>query len=331
MVSGTRRRLWSAAAITAAATAMLAATTVRLDAQVHNQEVPRLRVTTDTHSVTLVLVGDTGEPSAARDNVAQAIDERCARIGGCSAVFLLGDNFYPYGVSSSTDPKWQSHFEQVFDLPALSTTPFFALFGNHDYGITSTGSKQAQLDYAQLSVGSDPGQRPSSKWHMPAAYYDVRFGPIHVFALDTQDASMAQSQLMGRRVAASPAPWKIVLGHHPRFSSGRHAQATALWGSVGVFDMIDDVVCQGAQLYVAGHDHNLEFIQRGRLEQCPQVHFATSGGGSEARQSTAPPQTGQAFFRATEGFLITTAMDHRLELGFFDQQGQSLFETTLDN
>jgi hypothetical protein len=41
--------------------------------------------------------------------------------GPFAFVLLLGDNFFPDGVNSVSDPVWQSQFFDVYDRPATAT------------------------------------------------------------------------------------------------------------------------------------------------------------------------------------------------------------------
>jgi Calcineurin-like phosphoesterase len=184
-------------------------------------------------TVTLLVIGQTGEGNAAQSCVAQGMSSRClaAPGGTCTAVLMGGDNFFDEGVSSVDDPQWTEKFEVPYDRPGLEGVPFYAVLGNADYdpfNVSHDGNKQAQIDYTFLPVGAGAGHRASDKWHMPAAWYDVVLGGglVHLFALDTWDTQGAppagQAGDMQARVAASSAPWKLVLGHFARFTSGSH-------------------------------------------------------------------------------------------------------------
>src|SRR5262249_38799142 len=150
--------------------------------------------TPSTSVVRLVALGDTGEGNEAQRLVAEQMGKHCMAVGGCTAVVMLGDNFYDNGVVSVDDPQWRTKFEDIYDVPGLNGLKFYVALGNHDYGYTSSGSRDAQLDYSQLPVGKDAGQRSSDKWVMPMPYYDVRLGLVHLFALDNQDYGSAQRE-----------------------------------------------------------------------------------------------------------------------------------------
>lgn len=70
---------------------------------------------------------------------------------------VLGDNFYPSGVTSVDDPKWQTNWKDLFlDCPELRV-PWQAVLGNHDY----VGSDWAQIDFTTSDLNTD------GLWQMP--------------------------------------------------------------------------------------------------------------------------------------------------------------------
>jgi hypothetical protein len=72
---------------------------------------------------------------------------------------------------------------------------------------------------------------------MPAAWYDVVIGNVHLFATDTVDfTNGTQKAEVSSKVKASTATWKIVFGHHPRYTSGEHFFDNQLLALLGLFD-----------------------------------------------------------------------------------------------
>ncbi|WP_437730785.1 metallophosphoesterase [Sorangium sp. So ce1335] len=282
----------------------------------------------DLRVIRIIAIGDTGEGNAAQHQVADRMSEKCIEVGGCHAVMMNGDNFYDHGVVDTSDAQWGPKFEQPYDRPGLNGLPFYAVLGNHDHGPSSSGVRQAQIDYSRLLVGGGPGMRVSDKWHMPASYYDVRIRHVHLFGIDTVDfTSSEQADDMSARVAASDATWKIVFGHHPRFTSGAHFSDNEVIGGAGMFAMQEAIYC-GADMYMAGHDHHLELIDKGRDARCPDTYFAISGAGSKTRPASAfvPRDPRQLFYTdATEGFVYLQFEGDRLLLQFIDKHGAVLY------
>ncbi|XXX73226.1 metallophosphoesterase [Sorangium sp. So ce134] len=282
--------------------------------------------------VRIIAVGDTGEGNLAQHQVADRMSDKCLEVGGCHAVIMNGDNFYDHGVVDTGDAQWGPKFEQPYDRPGLNGLPFYAVLGNHDHGPSSSGVRQAQIDYSLLPVGEGPGTRMTDKWRMPAAYYDVRVGHVHFFGIDTVDfTSDEQAVDMSARVAASDAVWKIVFGHHPRYTSGAHAVDNQQLGLDGMFEMQRAIYC-GADMYMCGHDHDLQFIDKGRDERCPETYFAVSGAGSKIRrrQASAVNEPGQLFYTdETEGFAYLEFEGSTLYFEFIDKQGAVIYAKTI--
>ncbi len=297
--------------------------------------------------VRIIAIGDTGEGNNAQFCVAEAMSQTCTS-RGCDAVLMAGDNFYKEsdgliasngGVENVDDPIWDTAFEQPYDQPGLNGLPFYAVFGNHDYSppllqqiIGSDGVMQAQIDYSSLPVGNGPGMRASDKWHMPAQWYDVDIadkGMLHVFAFDTVHAgqlSDTTDQLndMAGRVSASSATWKLVFAHHPRFTSGQHALDNDFLNGLtalqppSMFQLQQGIYCN-ADVFLAGHDHNREYLGAGKDGSCPNTHFLISGAGAKVRESSAPMQSGSQYYNDTiEGYFYLVATATELTIESFD-------------
>jgi len=282
--------------------------------------------------VRLLAIGDTGEGNAGQNAVADRMSEKCIAIGGCDAVLVNGDNFYDNGVENVDDPLWKVAFEDPYTRPGLEGVPFYAVLGNHDHGPTSTGNAQAQVDYSSLPLGSGPGMRPSEKWHMPAAWYDVVIGHVHLFGVDTVDfLNGTQKNEMSAKIAASNATWKILFGHHPRYTSGEHFWDNNLLGIAGLWSFQKALYC-GVDMFMAGHDHDLEFIDKGRDGDCPNTYFVISGAGSKTRESfeLTPTDQGQIFYtEVIEGFSYMEFDANKLYFEFIDRDGKILFTKTM--
>lgn len=179
----------------------------------------------------------------------------------------LGDNFYPAGLSSPTDPRWTSQWERLYSPLGIRV---YAVLGNHDY-------KNAASPGAEIARS-----RRSATWCLPRPYFTFTAGALQLFAVDTTPveepdrdpggAMAAQRQWLDRALAASRARWKIVYGHHPVYSNGEHG------GRAGELPRIKDYLLpllrkHKVDVYLSGHDHDLE-----ALEPEDGIHFFVSGG-----------------------------------------------------
>ncbi len=282
-------------------------------------------------TVKLIAIGDTGEGNADQNLIADQMDIKCAAVGGCTAVIMNGDNFYNDGVQNVDDPQWGPKFEQAYDRPNLNGLKFYATLGNHDHGFTSSGVGQAQIDYSTAPVGTGPGTRASDKWVMHDFWYDVSFGDVHLFSMDTQNGDRPQIDDMTARVAASPSTWKIVFGHHPRFTSGDHNKDNWLVNGVNNYYAAAEAIYCGADFFLTGHDHNVEWIDAGRDPNCPGTHFVISGAGAKTRSGEVlfaadGPADKQLYYNdSIEAFAYFEFSGRTLHFEFIDKNGQILF------
>jgi len=268
-----------------------------------------------------LMVGDWGRQGLFHQRDVAAQMRQVAGQLRCPFIVSVGDNFYENGVSSLNDPQWRASFEAVYAAPALQV-PWYCVLGNHDY----QGRPQAQLDYAL--------QHP--RWRMPARYYSAREclpdgGAVRFFFLDTspfvtaygywppmaaevrsQDTA-AQLRWLDQGLGTSPEPWKIVVGHHPIFSGGEHGTQPEL-----VDRLLPLLRQHGVQVYVNGHDHDLQHLVR------DGIHFFGTGAGSQVR---APhPIQGTHFAQGVPGFLAVALTEARFQGTFFDAAGTLLHE-----
>jgi len=247
----------------------------------------------------LLVVGDTGKDTVRRTAVVSAMQSH-ARMSTPDAAFLMGDNFYEEGVDSIVDPRFDTDFESLFERQAFDF-PFYALLGNHD----CVGNPEAQVEYTGHS----------SRWRMPARYYKLQqtagTKAIDLYAIDTNllitgEAEAAQQlDWLTGELSTSAADWKIVLGHHPVITGGRHRILPE------VSDALAPLLGQyGVDLYVSGHDHDLQLLDSG--SGWMQV---ISGAGSKLRSTSWIDRT--LFAEATPGFCWLLFDDASLWVSFY--------------
>ena len=242
-----------------------------------------------------VAFGDAGFGNENQKTLALGVSSFCQK-EHCDFVALLGDNFYPSGVKSIFDSKWQSHFEEPFSQIDLS---FYAVLGNHDYG----GSIQSQIDYTANST----------KWKMPQRYYSFIRGPVEFFAIDTQNFDLKQAQWLDEKLKASSSQWKCVYGHHPIFSYGTHGDSTQLK------TLLLPILRNRADFYLTGHDHDLQYlVDKGR------PHFIVSGATGHPRESKKGPRSVYASHRI--GFAHFQFTQNKAVVRFVESTGKEVFE-----
>lgn len=248
----------------------------------------------DRRNVRVLAFGDWGDGSERQSRMAEAMGRFHARTPFDFAI-TLGDNFYPAGMSGPGDPRWQRDFERLYEPMHIR---FYPSLGNHDWVLAD--SPAAEILYS-----------PKSRvWQMPADRYTFIAGPVQFFALDTNLMTRAQLEWLDRELGRSKARWKVVYGHHPIYSYGVHGDEP------GLRDNLLPVLRGRAQIYICGHEHDLQHI-------APEggVHFVLAGGGGAAprvinagpRSLYAASKNGFAVIEASRSTLTVMLVDEKLE------------------
>ena len=244
--------------------------------------------------------GDFGDGSDSQRQVAAAMREYHAKQRFDFAV-TLGDNFYSTGMSSPDDERWKTWWSDLYDPLGIQ---FYATLGNHDWG--QPDSPAAEILYSARS----------KSWRMPAAYYTFTAGPAQFFALDTDVISEAQLLWLTDALDASKARWKIVYGHHPIYSHGRHEDNNLK------IDQLLPALRDRADIYLAGHDHDMQHLRpEGRL------HFFIAGSGGKLRPIEAGPRS--LFAMSANGFAVLEVEESALRVSFVGVKGEELYRYEL--
>jgi tartrate-resistant acid phosphatase type 5 len=265
------------------------------------------------------------------------------RRGGCAFALLLGDNFYPTGVSDLDDEQFDEKFEKPYaNLPFT----FRPVLGNHDYGYYGT----------LLGVDEDKGgfevaySRKSDKWDMPADHYRFRRGPVDFVALNTNALMLKYGSFdeqvsdVPRWLSKSKAPWRLVFGHHTWVSNGPHGNAGSYGAASGsIFDsgdffdgsvlqrFLDSDVCGHADVYLSGHDHNLQDAG----SHCGVQVLVSGAGACDPNGSGDHPCSGfpgrnpTKFQSAEPGFILFEATAKSLTFRYFDIEGAELHSRSI--
>lgn len=270
--------------------------------------------------LSFAVVGDWGKGNSEQKEVAGALGKAAEAIGA-RFIVSAGDNFYPRGVSSQSDPKWKTLFEDIYTAPSLNV-PWRVVLGNHDH----RGSVAAQIAYTNSSP----------RWRFPAPFYRRteqidRETTADFFFLDTTPLHDASRRLwtlwpfeneqyawLEQELTASTATWKIVIGHHPVFSGGRHGNTSVLIERLKpLFDK------HGVDAYISGHDHALEHIV------INGVNYLTVGASAEVIKPRSIEGTRIAL--GNIGFMTVRLTHETMSIEFVDQTGAALYHADIRN
>ncbi len=131
-------------------------------------------------------------------------------------VLHLGDLAYEKGAYS----ELESRFFKVYSATFASFSVFPAI-GNHD---VATDAGAPYLESFVLPENA-PGRQERQ--------YSFEWGSVHFVSLDTEHIDGAQAEWLDADLAASEAPWTIVLAHRPAYSSGAHGGSAAFRQTFG--------------------------------------------------------------------------------------------------
>jgi len=283
--------------------------------------------------VVFAAIGDVGKANIPQAVVAAGVRRACA--GRCDFAVLLGDNLYEWGVVDATD---EAALACMVDSYAVPKT-FFAL-GNHDYDPLAPTTERAQRELAWIRRDEldAQGHGASGDHH----FYRFAAGNVRFVTLDTNLLVRGRFDeddyaRLARWLGPSPRhddEWQVVLGHHPYVSNGSHRSAggfldigLSLWPGRFFRHVLREQVIGRADLYLAGHDHNLQFLPRVDGTRTAQV---ISGAGSKCDPPGATRAHEEALERYGYGFVIVEAQPSSLSVTFHDAWGEPLWRMDRD-
>jgi tartrate-resistant acid phosphatase type 5 len=127
----------------------------------------------------------------------------------------------------------------------------------------------------------------------------------------------AQLRWLDEQLAASTAPWKLVVGHHTLHSGG-----SAHGDTPEVVQLIEPLLQKHhVQAYINGHDHDLQHIRRGGVD------YVCCGAGSEVRPVQAIE--GTLFCAARSGFAAMRSDPDSLSMEFHDFTGARIYQARI--
>lgn len=244
--------------------------------------------------------GDWGTGDASQQSVAEALKTFCQN-SSCDFGVLLGDNFYPSGVDSVNDSKWQDYFEKVYSGLTLR---FYPALGNHDHD----GNAQAQIDYSALQ----------DRWTMPARQFTISFPQgspnplLEIFVLDSDTYQPGDGDQLKMDLDNSSAQWKILALHHPLYSNGTHGDTDALKTA------LIPIICNKIDIVLSGHDHLFSHLEDPN-DGCSFQNFVVGTGGKSLYPSNPDPRI--LFAKSALGFATLGIGPSGILLQFHETNG----------
>jgi len=254
-----------------------------------------LRTAPGTDStVRFVALGDVGSGGVDQLAVLDQLKQSEADLA-----LITGDVGLPHGRLEDYE---QNLFARYSDL--MRVIPFFPTSGNHDYD-----TPDAVVFRQVFDLFENGGVAGRERW------YSLNWGPLHVVALDTEEASAEQAAWLDADLQRNERPFVIVIQHVPAYSSGYQGPEPAVqqhFIPVYVKHRVDLVLC--------GHDHDYE-----RTKPIDGVtYIVTGGGGSGTRPVGHSDFT--AFSQQVAHHLYAVADRHQLRIWAIDATGRT-FDT----
>ncbi|MFM7393801.1 MAG: metallophosphoesterase, partial [Cyanobium sp.] len=213
-------------------------------------------------------------------------------------VIMAGDNIYDNGDMREVAAKFERPYQELLK----AGVPFHAVLGNHDI---RSNNGAGQIAY--------PGFGMKGRW------YTLRRGPVEFFMHDSNVDWPKQMSWLKSSLAASRAPWKVLVGHHPIYSSGLYGDDRE-----AIARLTPLLRRHGVQLYINGHDHNYE-----RSVPINGTTYLTVGHGGAALRPVVPgPNSAKAV--STYGFASLHADPDSLTIEAWNSSSQRLDRARLN-
>jgi tartrate-resistant acid phosphatase type 5 len=294
----------------------------------------------DRSAAELLVLGDWGyDDQTAQAQVAVGLSAYTRQYSlRPQAMLMLGDNWYGELAGGAHSARWQTQFEQMYsakDFPC----PAYAVLGNHDYQRWPESKVDAELEYARSGRnGSD-----ATRWTMPARWYRFEFPANNPsitflaldsnmprpdgkdkggrdFTLTSQEQAEQLTWLETELKRPRTTPFMAVIAHHPVFSDGPHGDHPVL-----IRDWDPLFRKYHVQLYMAGHDHDLQHLE---FEGHPTSHFLSGSGGADLYSLKIEPSQRGPYAQKVYGFSHISVTAGQMTLRHLDQNGRTLHAFT---
>jgi tartrate-resistant acid phosphatase type 5 len=235
-----------------------------------------------------------------------------------AAVQDLVESWDPEYIISGGDNKYADTMENVlasftYYKSFVDLGLFFPTWGNHDCD-DGGGIAEALARFPYL-----PGDKRN---------YDIQLGHVHFFFRETHDSGTnappdltASAARLRVRLAASKAPFKVVVTQDPPYTSADNANYPGHAQSQLAYK------AWGADLILSGDSHQYERFDTTNASEVPIIIAGT--GGADLHDFNASPVTGSAVRESVFGAVKGTATCTSLTLEFFDVNGSLLDTLTL--
>jgi 3',5'-cyclic AMP phosphodiesterase CpdA len=273
-----------------------------------------------TDGFNFFVVSDMGSTAVYKEDSVAGTINRLAAVLHPKFVINQGDFFHDSGVKDTLDPLWNAQFEKMFTAPELRLK-WYSIIGNHEY----IGNPQALVDYG----------KHNERWTMPARNYtfvqkvdsatSIRFVMIDTspfvymyrydakYALTQEQNPEKTAAFVDSVLARSRETWKVVVGHHPIYTSDFNQGNT-----YGLIDRIAPLLTKyKVDFYLNGHVHKFEHLKR------DGVDYMITSTGIKSRWTN--PWFFTRFVARSSGFTVCHVTTRDFGFYFINEKGETLY------
>jgi acid phosphatase type 7 len=270
--------------------------------------------TQSASSTVLIAVGDISSCTSDQDEVVAGMVGQLLKANQNAKLALLGDIAYENGTAAEFkncyDPAWGKFKPRTYPAP-----------GNHEYN-----SANAAPYYQYFGTrAANPSQ----------GYYSYDLGRWHLVAINSNCGAIGgcgqgspQLEWLKQDLRTSTAKCTIAYWHHPRFSSGRHGDHSAMqeiWAALAAAKV---------ELVMAGHDHTYERFTRvnaaGQRDPNGMRSFVVGTGGRAFYGFSRPNDRSVVKNNDTYGVLKLTLGASGYDWKFIGQPGSRFSDSGSD-
>jgi len=279
----------------------------------------------------ILTIGDFGDSTAngiiRQEELSKIMSDWCG-FRKCDFILNSGDNFYQSGVLSVDDPRFNTSWLWVYDKPNIADLTWYMSLGNHDYG-TVDDRELFQVEYSL----KEP------RWVLPYLWYDFTVTEadytIHFVVVDAMSILLKKHNWEGelawyeQTLAESTADWLIIVEHYPPFTAGGYATGSLVHRSA----LVPAAERFGVDLFIAGHDHNLQHLAKSAVVDVDYI--VTAGGGRglyafDVRGNQTLSQMGidVKYFGYHNGFVMLDFSQNEVVADYVDLKGDLVYSFT---
>ncbi len=253
------------------------------------------------------VIGDFGITGKKEKAVAEMVDSWKPEF-----IVTTGDNNYDLGLGMTIDPNiGQYYHAYIGDYTGTygegsKENRFFPSLGNHDWGVDSI---DPYLSYFTL-----PGNE---------RYYRVVQGSVEFFILDSDtrepdgvSSDSIQGKWLQAALADSKAIYKVVVFHHPPYSSAKHGSNDWMQWPFAEW---------GATLVLNGHDHVYERIVKDNFP-----YIVNGAGGQSLYKFDTPVDGSEVRYNCNFGALLVDTTAKTMTLRFITIKAGLVDTYTID-